>query len=512
MQQRLRQYILPIVSGILIGTSYIPFPPWALFFALVPLWLFWSREQSFKKVFVAGWITQFILNLIGFHWIAYTAVEFGHFPWPLGLLVLLFFATFAHLYYPLAGLLWKWLVVRLKISETASVILLPFLFLFIERLYPFLFYWHFGYPWLWARFPGAQMAEWIGFFGLNLISLIINAFFLIAFLFYKYKRNVIVPIALAVGLFLVVNLAGWAIKPPPGDQKLRVLAVQGNIGNLEKIQAEVGGAYREKVVSTFLRLTQAALQKNGPVDLIVWPETAFPEVIVEDRKGYYRQQLLHVLQENQTALLTGAYYYSPQKDQVHNSLVLMQQGHLRGRYDKTHLLAFGEYLPFGEMFPSLKKLLPMIADFGRGPGPSVMDFNNLKLGPQICYEGLFDEFSAKQQNLGAQIFINVTNDSWFGYPFEPYQHMYMTLARALENRRPLVRSTNTGITTVIHSDGTLQELSPHNQEWAHVYNVPIHTQPPMTVYRRIAPWWPLILLTFIMMIIMGDRIVRTRKY
>ncbi len=514
MKSFFSNYALPIVSGFLIGTSYIPFPPWALFFALVPLWLFWSKEDSYKKIFISGWITQFILNLIGFHWIAYTTVEFGRLPWPVGALVLFIFCSLAHLYYPLAGVFWKWLCLRFQVSRTVSILMLPFAFLLIERIYPFLFYWHFGYPWLWASWPGVQLADWIGFFGLNLITLIINSLVLLFVLTRKPHQWINRPLFAAVILFIAVNILGWFNlgQIPEPDKKLKVLLVQGNIGNLEKIQAEVGEAFKQKIVDTFLRLTEKALEEKGPVDLIIWPETAFPEVIFQGRIGYQRQRLIDFLKLHNTPLLTGTYYFNIENRKMFNSLMLLREADILGSYQKTHLLAYGEYLPLGDRFPKLKALLPMVSDFGRGQGPSIIHLDDLKIGPQICYEGLFDEFSTDLQMKGAQVFVNVTNDSWFGHPFEPYQHMYMTLARAIENRRPLIRVTNTGISTAILHNGEVLKFSAHNQEWAEVFEIPYHSTPPSTFYAKLSKKWPFILIFLLGLFITGDRIARTRKH
>lgn len=154
----------------------------------------------------------------------------------------------------------------------------------------------------------------------------------------------------------------------------------------------------------------------------------------------------------------------------------------------------------------------MVSDFGRGPGPTTFPSAKAVIGAQICYEGLFDEFSTSLQTKGAQVFVNVTNDSWFGYPFEPFQHMYMTLARAVENRRPLIRVTNTGISTVILHDGQVLDFSPRNKEWYKVYDVPFHSTPPRTFYVNLAGRWPWILLFLIGLFIVGDRIARTGKH
>ena len=134
-------------------------------------------------------------------------------------------------------------------------------------------------------------------------------------------------------------------------------------------------------------------------------------------------------------------------------------------YDKVHLLIFGEYFPFSDRFPVLREWFPFTADFARGPGPETRRIGGIRVGPQICYEGLFPDFSRDLADQGAQIFVNVTNDSWFGTSAEPHQHLVMTLARGIEFRRPVVRATNTGISAAMRADGTLLDLSPLHAEW-----------------------------------------------
>jgi apolipoprotein N-acyltransferase len=147
-------------------------------------------------------------------------------------------------------------------------------------------------------------------------------------------------------------------------------------------------------------------------------------------------------------------------------------------YPKTHLLAFGEYLPGSEYFPIMKKWIPEIADFARGNGPQILSLGDLKLGAQICYEGLFDGFARGLANKGAQIIVNSTNDSWYPDWNEPFQHLYMTLARAIETRRPLIRSTNTGVSAAILASGEILTPSIRGQEWTHVYEIPYCENPP----------------------------------
>jgi apolipoprotein N-acyltransferase len=176
-------------------------------------------------------------------------------------------------------------------------------------------------------------------------------------------------------------------------------------------------------------------------------------------------------------------------------------------YRKTYLLAFGEYLPFGDMFPKLYELLPFVSEFGRGKGPQIMNVNiphlneKIKIGPQICYESLDPHFSADLAAMGAKIILNVTNDSWFGKTFEPWQHMTMTLARAIEVRRPLVRVTNTGITTAILANGTVLEKSPLHEEWTGIHEISFLKDPPQTFYTKYHSYYVWIMLVFLILLL-----------
>jgi len=129
-------------------------------------------------------------------------------------------------------------------------------------------------------------------------------------------------------------------------------------------------------------------------------------------------------------------------------------------YSKTILLAFGEYIPGEQIFPEIRDWLPETGHFARGSGPtSLLNWNGYKMGAQICYESLFPGFSRSLAELGAQFIVNATNDSWYGTWQEPYQHMYMTLARGVEFRRPVLRVTNTGVSTVSLLRGNLGTIA-----------------------------------------------------
>lgn len=488
---RLAGYGLPLLSGFLIGTSYIPFPPWALLFCHVPLWTFWLRERSVQKVMWGGWAAQFSFCLIGFHWVAYTAHEFGQMPWPVAILVLLLFCAFGHLYLVLSGLVWALLRDRLALPRWAQMLLLPVVTALCARYVPMIFPWNLGYPWLWARLPVFQLAEFVGFEGLSVLTLLLNLALLAAWEGRK-ERSGAWLFGGTVAFLLLVNGAGWAVgrgQPAP-DAEARVLVVQGNVGNLEKIYAEKGLGFRDEIVGRYFRLTRQGIARPGsrPPDFAVWPETAFPEAIRADRlHAGYAAMLQHFVRSGNVPLVTGAVGQDAATGKPTNAMFFFDRDGTfpEPPYRKVHLLIFGEYVPLSGVFPAVKEWFPWLADFARGPGPEVRTLGGVRIGPQICYEGLFPDFSRGLADRGAQIFVNVTNDSWFGAPAEPYQHLWMTLARGVEFRRPVVRSTNTGISAAMRADGTSLGGSPIGEEWQGVYRVPYRKDPSPTFYQGI---------------------------
>jgi len=478
-----------VFSGILVGTSYVPFPPWALFFCLVPLWLFWLGEVSWKRILLGGWVAQFVFTLTGFHWVAHTAREFGHLPWTAAALALFLFCCVGHLFLPLSGLVWSLLRARGNLPRWAQLGLLPALTALCWHYSPMLFPWNLGYAWLWGKFPAYQLAEYVGFSGLGALTIFFNLALLVAWENRAAWRGARV---LGAGLaFLVtINGLGWLRggNLPPPDAKMRVLIVQANVGNLAKVRAEKGQGFREEILKDYFTLTEKGWEasEGDRPDFALWPESAFPDTIRQDRMGEGNTLVLReFLRSHGIPLATGARGYDETTGKKTNAFFLFEgNGKASGLpYRKTELLAFGEYLPGAGIFPVLKEWFPRTADFARGGGPKATLFRGLILGPQICYEGLFPGFSRALADQGAQIFINVTNDSWFGTWAEPYQHLIMTLARGIEFRRPVIRATNTGISTVMLPDGTILDRSPLDREWFRTYEVPYRKDPPTTFYQ-----------------------------
>lgn len=486
-----RIWLLPVFSGFLIGTSYIPFPPWASLFCFVPLWIFWFHQKDLKSVVLGGWITSLVFTLIGFNWVTYLLHEFAHLNWLLSVVGMLLFAMLAHLFVPFAGAIWFLAQKRLKVQERLSYGLMALITMLCEFYSPTLFDWNFGYSWYSAGLPVYQWAEIIGFSGLSAFTLICNLPLLWAWKKRRQTSGKAILISVIAG-FVLLNVGGGWLKHrlTSPDDSFNVLLVQANIGNYEKQAAELGRGFRSEIIKRYETVTDQGLKANPNtrIDFALWPETAFPAGLGDQFKHQrYAKELKRFLSERKLPLITGAFNTDQKTGLITNSLfVLNKEGDVvPPHYSKSILLAFGEYIPGEEIFPAIREWLPPTGQFARGPGPTMLlNWNGYKIGPQICYESLFPEFSRSLADLGAQFIVNATNDSWYGSWQEPYQHMYMTLARGVEFRRPVLRVTNTGISTVGLASGEILERSPLHREWAGLYEVPYVREPSATFYQR----------------------------
>ncbi len=162
---------------------------------------------------------------------------------------------------------------------------------------------------------------------------------------------------------------------------------------------------------------------------------------------------------------------------MYNSAYLIKKnGEISGRYDKAKLVPFGEYVPMGNWLPFIRKLAGTGEDFAPGKTGQALDWNNYKAGVQICFEIIFPNLARKIIKQDADFIINITNDTWFGNTPAPFQHFNMTLFRAVENKRAIVRCANTGISGAIYPNGSVSETTPLFVEAVKEYNIPIFVE------------------------------------
>ena len=492
--------------------TYIPFSPYLLLICQVPLLLYWIRTPSLMKTFFGGWISQLILSLIGFHWIQETAVSFGHLPRAIGLLALLAFALFIHLHIPIAGLIWNGLRRRFVFGPVTGPLSLGLIWGLSENLYPMIFPWHLGYTTLWAKFFWFKSADIWGFQGISVfVSVIAASLAWTVDAILRGEETFRRSLSLAVGTVALISAVSLAPRKIPPSTDMRILLVQANIGNYDKYLAERVKDVRPPILEKYAKLTDQALREHGPVDLIVWPETAISDNMDEVfLGGPFQQSVLNHVKRWNTRLISGSYSEDAQL-KVYNAIInISPQGVVQQMYKKRHLLAFGEYFPGAETFPILKKLVPAVSDFGAGKEDVIFVTEKARIALQICYEGLYPSLTRASVLKGADAIVNVTNDSWFGQTFEPFQHLTMTMARAVEFQIPLVRSTNTGLSTSADPNGQFALDSPLHKEWATVETVRVPGAQSPTLFAKLLPWLNWILFGFLLIAILTTLLPRSR--
>ena len=313
--------------------------------------------------------------------------------------------------------------------------------------------------------------------------------------------------------FGMLNLWGVYLKHrwPGASHTAYALLVQPHIKPPAAHNMRAGRLNRQARYQTLWEATGKGLKNSPhPVDFVLWPEGSYPYTIKDPPApsvGF--QKAARAALYFKTHLIVSA--IRRQAAGHSNSLFIFNpQGQWAGPpYDKIHLIAFGEYWPAViRWIPFMDRIYPHFGhSFVRGGAEaSVLSLAPLSLGFQICYEGLFDHFSRKLTHQGANILINTSNDRWFHKWQQPYQHLYMTLARGIEVRRPVVRGTNSGFSAVMSAKGNLLYRSPLWEKTSSVQAVPYHSEPFKTVFSSwgyyinpvalillfLWPLWPLI--------------------
>lgn len=315
-----------------------------------------------------------------------------------------------------------------------------------------------GFPWnlaglVWIDVaPVAQLAAWFGGYGLSVLTVLLaGAFALVAepgLAARRWTGGILVLMALAVA-------GGWlAARSPPAAPRppVPLLVVQADIGQSEKY-ADLGD---RALLHKYLDLTRAAQARHGPA-LVIWPETAIDNLIADEVSTRY---LMARAIRSPGLLLTGGLRIDRGDDDTPISarnafFVLDAEGHVRGVYDKAHLVPFGEYVPWRPLMEAIgvDRLAPGGIDFAPGPGPRTLDLPGVPaVGPLICYEIIFPGAVVEEGRRPAWL-LNLSNDAWFGLSSGPYQHLAQARLRAIEEGLPVVRATSTGVSAVIDARG-----------------------------------------------------------
>jgi apolipoprotein N-acyltransferase len=476
-----RDILLSFFSGTLLILSFPNFDLEILaWFALVPL-LFAIDGKELYQAFKLGVFTGFISFLGILYWIIVAVHTYGNVPLILSGLILLLLVAYLSLFTGAFAFLLRLIQIR---SGIQTILFAPILWVALEHLRSFFLT---GFPWAYLghtqylNLPFIQMSDITGVYGLSFVILLVNATFFSIFRQWPKKHFPSKEAILTLVVFIGFLIYGY-VKMRHVDQEiiqhpsLKVALVQGNIDQSIKWDE----SFQLETLKIYQRLSMKAAEDKP--DLMIWPETATPFFFQEAKE--YQPLVLEIPEKTNSTLLLGTPFYKVEHGKIdyYNSAILVSPAKdLIGRYDKIHLVPFGEYIPLKKILFFIESSIGEgIGNFKSGKEIINLSFPQGKFGVLICFEIIFPDLCRRFVKKGADFLVTITNDAWFGRTAAPYQHLSIAAFRAVENRVFIARAANTGISAFIDPKGKIVKQGDIFTE--EVLNGTIHPMKEKTFY------------------------------
>jgi apolipoprotein N-acyltransferase len=468
-------------------------------FALTPLLVALLRARPAGELEIAGSVrlqpaTPWQGFLLGYacgilffagtcYWIFDTMRKFGSLNAPMAALALFLFCCYLGLYNGLFGLLISLLASARDFRR--PLVAAPFVWVAVELARTRVT----GFPWNLLGIAQvdnialSRIAGFTGVYGISFEIVLVNVALAVAFLVPKQKRGAMLAASLAAAAVLQ---AGRLIDAPASKPDRAALLVQQNI----PVSAEWTPAYFQQTLSDLTQLTiKSATDAKAKVDLIVWPESPAPFFSNDPR---FRDVVSGIARETHSSTVVGSIGSNAPtpntEGPIFNSAsVVTPVGVWGQRYDKVHLVPFGEFLPFPSLFSFAGGLTKEVGQFTHGTSRQPLDAGDQSLGVFICYESVFPDEVRRFANNGAQVFVNISNDGWYGDSGAYAQHLNQTRMRAIENNRWLLSTTDTGVTASIDPLGRIVASIPRKERTTLV--APYALTSATTFYTRHGDWF-----------------------
>lgn len=450
MEPRSRGFGAAAVSGLALCLS---FPDFSLFFlawlALIPYLRFLLRRPSWTRTL----LTHALFGVVYFggvlYWIPHVLTVYGGFSWIAAVAVFSLLALMLTLFLLPFSLLTRWAAGR---SASAALSAAPGFWLLTEWLRN---YWAVdGFPWAslgYSQHPVStfiQVADLGGVYLVGFLVVLVNC--ALASLLEDSQRRKLPAIAAAV-LVLVNVYGGWRlwIWEGPAQTPVRAALIQPNI------EQNRGREYFARVYFMDLPAFYRQAYQLG-AEWVIFPEAPNPFLFEAD--FYFTTFWSRLVKDHGVPALINGTFRDPGDGERYNSAFLLDRsGRISYRYDKIHLVPFGEYLPWGKVLGFARPLVRGVIGFSPGQESRPGKVGEIPFGSLICYEAIFPELSRRAAAQGAGLLVNITNDSWFGRTAAPRQHLQMAAFRAVEQRKAVLRSANSGITAEIDLWGSIRQ-------------------------------------------------------
>ncbi len=452
-------YALGFPNKIIPENAILPIVGFTLLF-----YNYYKNSDSFKNCLLHSIVFSIGFNFTGFYWVAHTLQEFGELPIAVSWLLSSLFSFIILPQHSLGVVIYFLIKKKFKFNNLSiefKTFLLAVFFTCLEQIIPQQFPAHIGHGWLAHK----SMLGLAPIFGSVVYSFLSYLIALTLLSFYLKKKHII---TVGIILSLLTSSANSLNLVKKKSHPLKVRVLQANIGNYLKLKSENGDMDSvEKVLSYYKKIAVTPIEGLKKIDLIIMPETAYPFAIDSKniQEGLYPSPLLiqDITKSMNTNLLTGGYDINRTEEagsingEFNTAFLFNEKAMITQKYHKRVLIPFGETLPFGPLNKMLAPLAKNVSFFGRGSEFSIFNIKDSFFITPICYEILYSNFIRDYLNASIEkvnYIINLTNDSWYGDTAEPWQHKFLAHWRAVEFQIPIIRSTNTGITSVLYPDGT----------------------------------------------------------
>ncbi len=492
-----REWALAALSGVLQVLPFPiagPVPAWRAAFcwiALLPLlWAVLGNDKQGKPLTVKqaaalGHLCGFVWYLGNCYWIYQTMYLYGGLPKPVAAGILLLFCLYLGLYHLLFAALIA--AFRSRLGRQAALLLSPFAWVAVELARSRIT----SLPWDLLGIAQVdnplltRLAPFTGVYGISFVIAAINALWLVRIQIRERRHTRLILTILGVGIVVLYVVGLRRVQAP-------VVLHADATATLVQENLEVGAAatgpqpstqqllesfsYLSRHPGTRLILGMPELRSTPVVDflpkpaptttnLIVWPESPAP---FEENDPQFQAALSSLAREANAPIIAGNIGLERSSEEergyklFNSAAFITPQGEFAGRYNKMHLVPFGEYVPYKELFFFAKNLLNEVGTFNPGTARSVFNVNGHHYGTFICYESIFGDEVRHFTQAGADVLINISNDGWYGDTSAPWQHLNMVRMRAIENHRWVLRATNTGVTASINPYGRVVAAAPRH--------------------------------------------------
>lgn len=474
--------LLTLCSAVLLILSFPNFDLWFLaWVSLVPLLVILARRPTDTSAFILGWLWGALFFYGTCYWLTYSMIRYGHIPTWLAYALLLIPVLLVALFPALSCLVLARLLAR---WGAIALLAAPFVWASFEwaRLAITGQLWNAaGYSQ--TFFPVLiQTAQWGGVYAVGFLIVLSNS--VLAYLFVERNKLALIVsatilLAIVTVVFVSARSTGKPEFPALSLPQAVVVAVQPNV----PMEPVTERAAMEAFVKRHISLSTTALQnweRNGQIDnagsvdsdlarhdslaerrvlprLVIWPESPMNFAYGSDPQ--LRDLLTGFVKENRTSLLFNSLESAPGGGDYNSALMVNEEGLLVAQYDKIRLMPFGEYVPLPDWAPGSNAIAPLVGGFTAGTKYSLMPLGQTRAGVFICFESAFPSIARTFTNEGAGVLINISNDGYLGPTPVMRQHLANAIFRAVENDRPLLRVTNTGLTAYVSGNGEVKDLT-----------------------------------------------------